>query len=59
MQPQSPSPCGALQLLELFTERKVNLTREQYDTYFDTVLAALEAANNETFRLPNPDEEVR
>jgi len=59
MQPQSPTPVSALQLLELFTARKIALTRNQYDEYFDSVLAALEAANNETFRLSEPPKEVR
>lgn len=43
-------------MLLLFVERRVELTQREYDDHFDTVLEALEAANNETFRLAEPDE---
>lgn len=38
-------------MLILFTERKLNLTGDQFDAYFDEVLALLERANNEKFRI--------
>jgi len=51
MQPHSPSPSACLQLLELFAARRVELTIEQYDEYFDKITDILEKANNESFRL--------
>jgi len=45
-------------LLVLFTEGKAELTREQFDTAFDEVLATLEAANNEKHRLVGPEPEA-
>jgi len=58
MQPPSQTAVVSMQLLLLFAERKLSLTRGDYDAHFDNVLAALEAANNETFRLrdDSPDE---
>lgn len=53
-----PSPVLALTMLVAFTERHVALTREVYDDLFDTVLAALEKANDETFRLQDVPTEV-
>lgn len=51
-------PFTAFAMLVLFTERKLTLTEEQFDGYFDQVLAALEAANNEKFRLQDRTTEM-
>jgi len=59
MQPHSPSPASCLQLLELFAARKVELTVQQYDEYFDKVTEVLGNANNESFRLKGDQPEGR
>jgi len=59
MQPHSPSPSACLQLLELFAARKVELTVEQYDEYFDKITDVLGKANDESFRLAGHKPEDR
>jgi len=54
MQPHSS--VAALQLLVLFTEGKAKLEVKEYDALFDSVLEALEKANDETYRLSEPAE---
>lgn len=49
-------PISALQMLILFTEKRILLTQKDYDDYFDSVLAALEKANDETYRLQDKSE---
>lgn len=44
-------PQSSLALLEMFSQRKLTLTQKEFDDHFDSVLAVLEAANEEKFRL--------
>lgn len=44
-------PQSSLALLEMFAQRKLTLTEEEFDKHFDAVLEVLEAANNEKHRL--------
>jgi len=44
-------PQSSLALLELFSQRRLTLSTKEFDDHFDSVLAVLEAANNEKFRL--------
>lgn len=55
--PNSVSAAGALQILELFTRGRITLTGELFDERFDQVLKALEAANNEKYRLEYQDDD--
>jgi len=52
------SPIPALQLLELHTNKQLTLTTEQFDECIDCVLTALEAANDEKYRLRKPESQV-
>lgn len=55
--PHSLSPAARLELLHLFSERRLGLTVVQFDEHLDAVLEILEEANNERHRLlPDPDE---
>jgi len=49
--PQQPSPLTSLCMLLMFKQRRIGLARADYDLYWDTIIAALEECNNETFRL--------
>lgn len=44
-------PFSAFAMLQLFAERKIELTERQFDLYFDEVLAVLEKANDQKFRF--------
>jgi len=44
-------PQSSLALLEMFSQRKLTLSEKEFDDHFDSVLAVLEAANNEKHRL--------
>lgn len=44
-------PQSSLALLELFAQRKLNLTEKEFQDHFDSVLIVLERANDEKFRL--------
>jgi len=48
---QRPSPLTALAMLLLFKQRRVDITLEDYDLFVDTVVGALEDANDEKYRL--------
>jgi len=49
--PNHPSPFTAIAMLLLFKQRRVPMTRQDFDLYFDTILEVLEEVNNERFRL--------
>jgi len=48
---QQPSPLTSLTMLILWKQRRIDITREDYDLFVDTVVGVLEEANDETFRL--------
>lgn len=45
------TPFTAFAMLTLFTEKKLGLTETEFDAYWDEVVALLERANNEKYRL--------
>jgi len=49
--PKGPSPHTALAMLLLFKQRRNELTLQEFDLYFDTILEVLEETNNERYRL--------
>jgi len=50
MPPQYPSPFTALAMLLMFKQRRVELSEQDFDLHFDTLLEVLEEVNNEKFR---------
>jgi len=56
--PHSLSPAACLELLSLFEQRLLGLSTSEFDRYFDVVLAVLESANNERYRLRDDSEEA-
>jgi len=56
MQPHSPFPSTCFELLLLMSQRRIELTHEQFDQYFEVVLDALEEVNNHKFLLVSREE---
>jgi len=50
MPPQFPSPFTALSMLLLFKQRRVELTHQDFDLHFDTLVEVLEEVDNEKYR---------
>jgi len=51
MPPQFPSPFTAVSMLLLFKQRRVELSEQDFNLYFDTLLELLEDLNDEKYRV--------